>query len=346
MVGTAPGGQRRSVEADAAVSAGWGMGSIEVKSYRYLRMAMVGLLVGLAVAVAYQTVLQGSFLSSISAYYYTPAQAIFVGGLVAVGVCMIALDGTHPVEDVFLNLGGMLAPVVAIVPTARSEDFRTAVRACRQTDTSMLTAPTDVDCPTVQALAEATRANVENNMVALLCVGGTMALLASLLYLFRGLRHRQRGGRTALGKKFWWGLGAATGVYVWVAHTFLTSTEWFIDRAHYIAAVGLFVCIVVVVVANALRRGGERRGNDENTREGAGTGVPARRLDRYASLALIMVAAVLVGIVLVLIGVVTVFWLETAVIALFAVFWFVQTLERWDHSQPALPIETAAARAT
>jgi hypothetical protein len=68
------------------------------KSYRYLRLAMVGLLLCLAVAVVYQGVRQGNLLGSVSAYYYTPAQAIFVGGLIGLGACMIALKG--PIEKV------------------------------------------------------------------------------------------------------------------------------------------------------------------------------------------------------------------------------------------------------
>ena len=54
----------------------------QAKSYRYLRIAMVGLLIALAAAVFYQSSQQGSFLASVSAYYYTPAQAVFVGALI------------------------------------------------------------------------------------------------------------------------------------------------------------------------------------------------------------------------------------------------------------------------
>jgi hypothetical protein len=79
----------------------------QAKSYRYLRIAMVGLLLALAAAVFYQSSQQGSFLASVSAYYYTPAQAVFVGALIGLGASMIALQGMNQPEDVFLNLGGM-----------------------------------------------------------------------------------------------------------------------------------------------------------------------------------------------------------------------------------------------
>ena len=139
------------------------------KSYRYLRLALVGLLVCLAVAVVLQSVNQGHLLGSVSAYYYTPAQAIFVGGLIGFGACMIALQGTTLVEDIFLNLGGAFAALVAIVPTARDGDYRALVRACREAGTPLLTQKASsgrLDCPTVQALEAATRANVDNNLWA------------------------------------------------------------------------------------------------------------------------------------------------------------------------------------
>jgi len=111
----------------------------QAKSYRYLRIAMVGLLIALAAAVFYQSSQQGSFLASVSAYYYTPAQAVFVGALIGLGACMIALQGLTDAEDQFLNLGGIFAIVVAIVPTGRGADFQTAVQACRESGGTLLT---------------------------------------------------------------------------------------------------------------------------------------------------------------------------------------------------------------
>jgi hypothetical protein len=80
---------------------------------------MVGVLLALAAAVFYQSSQQGSFLASVSAYYYTSAQAVFVGALIGLGVSMIALQGMNDSENTFLNLGGMFAIVIAIVPTGR-----------------------------------------------------------------------------------------------------------------------------------------------------------------------------------------------------------------------------------
>jgi hypothetical protein len=117
-------------------------------TYRYLRIATVLLLVALAAAVFYQSSQQGSFLASVSAYYYTPAQAVFVGALIGLGASMIALQGLTDAEDQFLNLGGIFAIVVAIVPTGRGADFNSAVRACRESGGTLLThqASKNLDC--------------------------------------------------------------------------------------------------------------------------------------------------------------------------------------------------------
>jgi hypothetical protein len=302
-----------------------------VKSYRYLRTAMVGLLLGLAAAVFFQTGHQGfRLLASVSAYYYTPAQAIFVGALIGVGACMIALKGTTVVEDVMLNLGGMFAAVVAIVPTSRGADYETAVHVCRRSgDGALLTGKAGgLDCPTVEALARATRENVENNMSALLFVG-LLGLLATVLFALRDGRRSGRGVARHVRVGF---LVAAT-VFVIAVVTFLTSVDRFVAYAHYAAATGLFVCIVVVALANVRRRqtGRDTAGDSATVRE-VGSAL-LRSRDRYAWIARAMVAAVVVMGGLLIFGVTTLFWLEIVVSLLFAVFWMVQTVERLDDEQ-------------
>jgi hypothetical protein len=320
-----------------------------VKSYGYLRTAIIALLIGLGVAVAFQTARQGwHLLGSVSAYYYTPAQAIFVGALIGLGASMIALKGTNAVEDVFLNLGGMFAMVVAIVPTSRGEDYRTAVGACQHARGPLLTqkAGNGLNCPTVDALTEATRANVDNNMFALLVVGA-LALLATVLL---GLRHRRSSRRAARSgapstdpgmqraespQKFWWGFMAAVAVWAVAAVASRVYPDEFLRHAHIVAATGLFLCIVVVAAANAFRRRTNEAGDGLTpqrsvTLTGAATSAvirPAPR-DPYAWIAQLMVAAAGVGAVLVLSHRLSLFWLEIVVACLFVVFWTVQTIER------------------
>ena len=283
---------------------------------------MVGLLIALAVAVTYQSVQQNSVLPSISAYYYTPAQAIFVGAIIALGVAMIALRGLDDIEDIILNLGGMFAPVVALVPTSRGEDFRATVKACRTADVSVLTdrAPTKFDCPTVISLEAATRDNVQNNITALLIAGGLGLLAASAFALVGPMgSHADTGHAESKAK---WGLGLAAGLYLVVLLAFVVNIDWFIDHAHYVAATSLFLAIVGVVVANARRK---------DPAETPTVAQMAKREGRwYFYLAVTMVAAFIVLAVLVYTDAISVFVLEAVLIGLFAVFWVGQTVERWD----------------
>ena len=303
------------------------------KSYRYLRLAMVGLLLCLAAAVAYQRWGNGDVLGSVSAYYYTPAQAFFVGGLIGLGACMIALKGTNIVEDVALNLGGVFAAIVAIVPTGRDADYRAAVRACREAGTPLLTdkASTGLDCPTVQALADATRANVDNNLFALLLVG-FLALLLSLVVARRD-GTLQPGADEAAKRNFWRGFGVALGLWAAVLIARLASLQWVIDNGHWIAAVLLFACIFVVAVANARRVETEQSGDGSQSAvkeslDAARGLIAMRRRNLYIWIARLMLGVAAVTLALWrFTDLITLFLVEALVFLLFMVFWTVQTFE-------------------
>jgi hypothetical protein len=299
------------------------------KSYRYLRITMIGVLFALAAAVFYQSGRQGSFLASVSAYYYTSAQGIFVGALIALGVSMIALQGMSDAENTFLNIGGMFAIVVAIVPTGRGPDFDTAVQACRESGGTLLThrASKTLDCPTVHALQEAGRANVENNMAALLIVGGLALILATII-LYKGRRdgagteERQRRRRWVLASFF-------AAVLLWGAGlvALAVSVDWLAGNAHYIAASSLGLCILIVVEANA------RRHQERGRRTASMNPLSAYRYRLIAGVMLV-VAGVLIGLWLA--GVISLFWVEISVALMFILFWTVQTLEV-DVQQPPPP---------
>ena len=62
-----------------------------IASYRYLRLAMVILVVTLAVSLVIEISRASCWQGSISAYYYTPVHSVFVGALVAIGVALVAL---------------------------------------------------------------------------------------------------------------------------------------------------------------------------------------------------------------------------------------------------------------
>ena len=301
-----------------------------ILSHRYLRVAMVGLLSFLGLAVFDQTLGQKEgVLSSISAYYYTPAQAVFVGTLIAIGVCMIALQGTTDPEDILLNIGGMLAPVVALIPTARSTDTSSALEACRQSPESFTFQGMPIDCTLEnlagarRALEGATRLAIENNVPALVYTGGAAMLAAvALNYMEKNPKRRIPDFM-----RYW---SAAFGLYLVGAGIYFVWTDEFVKVAHYFAAGGLFACIVGVAIVNAFRKKGEdsSSGSTDKTMRGPRVLFP----NLYAAVAIAMLVAIVVGLSFEFWGPgnVALFWLEATLILLFAALWVIQTREQWN----------------
>ncbi|GIE28388.1 hypothetical protein Ait01nite_014330 [Actinoplanes italicus] len=307
------------------------------RTHSYLRAAMAALLISIGVAVIHQTIQQSELLGSVSGYYYTPVQAVFVGGLMALGVAMIALRGTNDAEEVALNLGGMCAILVAVVPTSRNQEQRDGVEECRETLGG---------CPDLLALEQATRANVENNMVALLVLGFLGLVAAFVLVRHSGDRAAARSSV----KAFWWGFAITTALWLCCVVALLVSIDWFIEYAHHIAAVGLLACLCVVALANAQRVDGfprREQAEESGTAVGGARGEVAAAGDTmlkkghrsvYSALACLMIAAGVLGAVA-LVGEHltlsveekknshTLFWVEIVVAALFIGFWLTQT---WD----------------
>ena len=291
-----------------------------MKTYRYLRIAMALLLIALATAVFYQSKRQGSLLASVSAYYYTPAQSIFVGGLIGLGACMIALKGTTSVEDTFLNLGGIFAVVVAVVPTSRGRDFEDLVSACGALREKTSAAP---DCAGVRALAESARANVENNVFAVLLVG-SLALVAAVIFMVLDRRReqdrrRKQGRRGKQGHQFSWpGFVAAAAVVVAGWFAFYRYRTGVVHNAHWVAALSLFACIFVVAFENA-------RGQQVTKATGS---VLRRAADFYTWIATALLVIGVISLVAWSRHWITLFWLEIIVFFLFIAFWIAQTVEQ------------------
>ncbi|MFF2494009.1 hypothetical protein [Agromyces sp. NPDC058064] len=94
------------------------------KSHRYLRLSLVLIVVALLLSVTYQSISSGVLLNSISHYFYTPAHAVFVGSLIAASLALVALSGRdsdplngYNIEPVLLDIAAVFAPLIAIVPT-------------------------------------------------------------------------------------------------------------------------------------------------------------------------------------------------------------------------------------
>ena len=268
-----------------------------LRTYRYLRLAMVLLVVLLFVSVTmYINSDHGQMLQSISASYYTPVRAVFVSSLCAVGTCLIVYQGSTDVEDVLLNGAGFFAFIVGFVPTRPEE-------SC-----------------VASAIPEDVRDAISNNVTALMSVAVIAFAIVMYIQLFA-----TPASERALSK----GAGAALAfsvlAFLGLAGYYLFNRDSFMCNGHNTAAILLFLGIVAVVFVSG-------RGLAHKQAKEDGRPVRAHFWNRYFWGFMLMVASI---VVIAVAGPWQdwldhwVFWLEAALIAQFGTFWLTQTLELW-----------------
>ena len=273
-----------------------------VKTYRYLRISMVGAVVLLGVSILIERSNLDCWQTSVSAYYYTPVRAIFVGVLMAIGLCLIVIKGSTTWEDAMLNAAGMLAPIVAVVPT-------TDVGVCWSQSPGPL--PVDDD----GNLAGWVMANADNNITALLITGIAGLLVAAVIASIATNNVRAIAEVGEPGMRL--GLLAAM-VFLLSGGVLFVVWDDFNTRAHAIAAVLMFLLLAFAVGGNAW----ERR-NDAGGRT---------YFWLYASIAAAMLIAPAIMFPLGSSWAHMVLILEATEITLFAIFWLVQTREHWGET--------------
>jgi hypothetical protein len=286
------------VEPDPALAA--------VTTYNHLRLALAALVLLLFGSVALEAWAAGGCLQpSISAYYYTPAGPVLIGVLVAVGVCLIALRGNTDAEDVLMNLAGMLAPGVALIPT-----------------------PDAGSCSSAPLAVPDTPSTVANAMPALFVTGAVVGVAALVIA-------RREGTLAATTRWTRAGILLTVALLAAGAVWFVVDRDGFLDHGHGAAAVPMFLAVVVVVWLNArdvqqsIRRGAVRP-------EGVAPGwlVSRRRyvgIYRVIAVGMLLALAATVVITTATGSTSLVFWVEVVLIVLFAVFWVVQTVELWNR---------------
>ncbi len=193
-----------------------------VTSYRWLRLTLVILVFSLGVSLLIERVQAGCWSTSISASYYTPVKAVFVGGLVAIGVCLVAIRGRSDWEDNLLNIAGMLAPIVAFVPTS----------------------PPHTVCTSVPYTVQDPEPFINNNVLSL-ALGGMLAM--GVAYL-SARRHGATAMRITPINRLGFGIALLLIVAGLLWYTIDLST--FVEFAHGYAALALFIAIGVVVWIN------------------------------------------------------------------------------------------------
>jgi hypothetical protein len=264
-----------------------------LKSYRYLRIGIIGAVVLLGVSIEIEHLKTHCWQSSISSYYYTPVRAVFVGALFAVGLSLIVYTGRTAWEDLCLNFAGMFAPVVAVAPTL---DFGKCWSA----------APNPL--PIVNGkVSDWVVENIHNNITSLLIIGGLGLLVATAIAIGTA---RSPWGPFKLGVGTWLPLlvTAAALLIGWWA-----SRHWgsFNTRAHGYAALAFFVFLGGAILATSVEQWHAHK-------------VWSRF---YLSVAVSMA----LGGVLAVTGVFGLFGLEVYEIISFLAYWLAQTVQNWTE---------------
>ena len=275
-----------------------------LKTYRYLRIGMVAAVLALAVSVLIERSKVDCWQNSLSAYYYTPARAIFVGALIVTGFALIVIRGRTTSEDLCLNLAGMLAPVVAVAPTTNVGDcYSIAPMPLPEQDGE---------------LARWVVTNIDNNFYTLLITGAAGWIVAVVIAVLI------RQGLVGRDEK----LAKGTAVALLVVALVLLASWWLIEswsdfyiKAHGYAAVAMFLFLIGAIFSKAVELWKES--------------------DRKYFLTYMVVGLVMfwggIAIFVAPIGDHKVLILEAYEILWFALYWIVQTIEHWNEktTQPA-----------
>jgi hypothetical protein len=296
-----------------------------VMTYRYLRLGLVAAVVWLLISVVETAISTQCVQTSLSAFYYTTSHAVFVASLSVVGILLIVYRGTILAEEVILDVCGVLAIIVALVPlTPSPADVRNTAQACG------LSLPTDAD-GTVGSV---------NNVSSLLVTGVVIVVLYRVVSRKSSPVHtshaaHQTTGLAARLAKSLLGTGqvvvSAVAVLYLVAGVvwFVTAPDQFKANGHRLAALGLFAGIVLVSIFYASYAALE--------------GKPEAKIYSATAILLTVTLIVLAALILRIGGIQpghAVLWFETALIVEFAAFWLVQTRDLW-HSTRYRPKPTA-----
>ena len=265
-----------------------------VKSYRYLRLSIVIVVLSLMASVLIERSKVACWQESISAYFYTPTQAMFVGTLVVIGVSLIAIKGSTDVEDVLLNLAGVLAPIVAFVPTSPP------VRSCSSIE--------------VVAMEDA-KPYIDNNILAF-AIGGAGAMVVAFVVA----KVMGKAPIRNVDKRSQFGLAAGVAVLSLGLIWYNGYRQNFLDHAHGGAAVAMFFVVGVVIALNALGR--KARGESWLLYGG------------IAAAMALSVVVIIAGKLIDDDWRHQILWLEILELSAFAVYWMAQTFEHWEGGVP------------
>ncbi len=290
-----------------------------IKTYRYLRLgmlAMVALLV-ISIGVEYLHPKVDCFRTSISGYYYTPVRPILVSSFIAVGLALVVIRGFSVLEDICLNVAGLLIPIVAIIPTTGVDPEK----ACWSVTPSLPKIEIEEDR---WVLAPWVTGNIENNIEAMLYLGGLALLVALVMGAARLVRGAEDADASFVPQE-WVGVVVTTAVFagIWLFGLvmYLGFRGSFLSNAHGLSGLGFFGFLILAIVAHVRNRW-ESDSSDSNAQT---------LLKWYISIAAAMVVT---GLVLLspLDWTHKVLHLELVGLVLFSVYWVLQTVDNWSRA--------------
>jgi hypothetical protein len=276
---------------------------IVLLTYRFLRLGILAAVVTLTVSLVAEIMRTDCLRNSISAYFYSPSRTIFTGSLMAVGLCLIAIQGDDDWDEASLNLAGMLAPMIAVLPTSVSTKCDPAFVGLPDNDPRYQVM--------IEAIEDQTRDGLHNNVIAYF--GVLLAALIAVAFLVpkRLVRSDLGAGKVRIALVLYI---AVVGVFVYFAsRTWNEHSAW----AHNLSAISMFVFFGFVVCYNATRS-------------------KAPAWYRVACLVIAVLMAVMALAVFPVLRWVldvdwNVFFLEATEIALFGAFWMLQTIAFVDR---------------
>ncbi|NHA68522.1 hypothetical protein [Phycicoccus flavus] len=287
------------------------MGDRVADTYRYLRVVTPLPAVWLLLAVVALALVRGEVLESISDYYTGPLRDVFVGALMACGLGMVVFKGESGLEDTALDVAGINAVLVALVPIS----FQDGLDAARLAEAAGAPLPVSA-------------ADLVGNLrlaLATLLVVLVLYLVADQL-LLRG-PGRRWSGRPPLARALTlvsWGtqlvLVAVVALVLFGAQAVLGRSLF--TAVHVLAATLLVVNLSFAAASHAIPH--RLRAADDAPPDGART----RRV--FGLLTASMWVGLLVGGVLIVAGVpYAVLVTEVVEVVLFLGFWFTATREEW-----------------
>lgn len=300
------------------------------KTHRYLRLSLVLIVFALLTGVALQSIVASwepltfgwNPLPSISHAFYTPARDVFVGGLIATSVILLALSGRGR-PTTLLDICAVLAPLIAIIPTGIAETAETSETAENPgaAETTGMLCVGDEDCIPAEFI-DGARAGVAVYAVAVVAAVVTMAVIR--------YRRRTPDRSSVLVSVIAVGIAAVVLALAFVPglSALFPFNLWPVHSIHFVVTVVFFGVFAAVPILYA--RGPSDPDETPPT--------PRQRgIYRWIAGLLIVDLAVLVAAILfrqtlgetpvLLVG-------EATALILFACFWWVQTVQRWNDANP------------